>query len=410
MLQSAIPGAGLRGVTLLSKFILMVFLAKLVPPEDVGLYGLFLVTVTFALDVVGLDFYTYAQREMLSRARAEWWGVVRNQLSFYGVTYVIVLPVVLLIFLGGLLPWSLVGWFYLLLTLEYLSQECFRLLVAVQKPVAANLALFLRSGAWVYVVVAALWYRPNLRELSSVWLGWSIGSGMSILLAIYFLREVFRQQWRTTSQVDWPWIRRGLRVAVIFLSGTLIFRFMFSVDRYVLDFIAGREAVGVYTFFMSIANAMIAVVEAGVVLQYYPKMIQAFRRGDIETYRGHYKMLLFGIVVSITAYLGGIGIVISPVLKFVGREEYISQIGVLWCLLAAMSIYALGLVPHYELFARGGDKYILGSNLVAVAVLLMAFAVFAGSRSAMGVALAINAAMIGLSATKQVAVRWIFPL
>ena len=56
---------GLRG-GMVCKFLLIFFLARILPPEELGTYGLFTATVGYALYFLGLDFYTYSGRAWMN--------------------------------------------------------------------------------------------------------------------------------------------------------------------------------------------------------------------------------------------------------------------------------------------------------------------------------------------------------
>ncbi|EED0221555.1 TPA: polysaccharide biosynthesis protein, partial [Escherichia coli] len=57
---------GLRGITLLTKFIFIVLLARLLPSTDLGVYGLINAAVGYGIFVVGFEFYTYSTREIIN--------------------------------------------------------------------------------------------------------------------------------------------------------------------------------------------------------------------------------------------------------------------------------------------------------------------------------------------------------
>jgi len=357
----------LRGLTLLSKFFLLVYLAKVLAPEQLGVYGLFTVTVSYTLYLLGLDFYTYAQREMLSLPHAAWGGMIRNQFMFYAVVYLFVLPLLLLVFVGGWLPWKMIGWFYLILTLEHLSQELCRLLVACGKVTLANVTLFFRGGAWVFAVVLLFWAKPELHGLTAIWAGWSVGVAISIVIAFMAVRRAVGPA-LVKAATDWRWVRRGLKVAAQFLLGTLALRGLFTFDRYFLDLYAGKSVVGVYSFYMGIANALLGFADAGVISRLYPRLVAAYRAGRHEEYRQHLKELAVGIVLLFVIFSLGLFVTIKPVLQYIGREVYLEQITTLWVLLAAMGVYSLGLVPHYALYSRGADRAIVVASVIAVLI------------------------------------------
>lgn len=361
----------LRGLTLASKFFLLIYLAKVLPPEQLGVYGLFTATVSYSLYLLGLDFYTYVQREMLSLPRTNWSRIIRNQFLFYGVVYLLVLPLLLLVFVVGLLPWQMIGWFYLILSLEHLSQELGRLLVVCGKITLVNVSLFFRGGAWVLAVLAIFRANPEVQTLSAIWAWWSVGVLISIIIAIYGVRTSIGPM-PIKAENDWLWARRGLKVAAQFLLGTLALRGLFTFDRYFLDLYAGKSAVGVYSFFISIANALLAFADAGVISRLYPRIVAAYRIGRYEDYKQYLKKLTIGIVVLFVSFSLGLVLTIKPVLHYIGRQAYIEQIGTLWVLLVAMGIYCLGLVPHYALYPRNADRAIAVVSLLSAAIFFVA--------------------------------------
>src|SRR5690606_36382753 len=117
----------LRGGTLVCKFLLIFFLAKFLPPEEVGVFGLVAATIGYSFFVVGFEFYTYSGRELLGLSRDGWLPVIRDQWVLFAVGYVFILPVLTFIFGVYLSSWKYVGWFLLLLLFEHTAQELNRL-------------------------------------------------------------------------------------------------------------------------------------------------------------------------------------------------------------------------------------------------------------------------------------------
>lgn len=92
---------GLRAVTLAVKFAFILALAVFLPPEEVGLYGLITVTVSYSIYFVGFEFYTFSTRDLVARPRSEWSRLLSNQLVFFGLMYVVVLPAFSIVFFSG---------------------------------------------------------------------------------------------------------------------------------------------------------------------------------------------------------------------------------------------------------------------------------------------------------------------
>ena len=389
----------LRGLTLAAKFFLLVYLVRVLPPEEIGIYGLVTVTISYSLYLLGLDFYTYSTRKMLSKPREDWPAIIRDQFVFYGVVYLLALPFALLLFFSGIMPWELLGWFYVLLTLEHVSQELYRLLVAIQRPLLAGCVFFLRNGAWAYVVIVIMWQHPTSQDLSSIWSGWAIGVGASVLLALVSLRNL---AWSSTKDeaVDWKGIRRGVRIAFPFLLGTLALRGIFTFDRFIIDHYWGKELLGVYTFYMGIANAVQAFVDAGVIMHLYPKIIAAYRQGRINEYQKLIRKMAIGIVLSMLVLtVCAIGATYM-VLDYIQEPIYSEHINILWILLASSVVMSLGMVPHYALYAMQSDLVILYSSIGGFVVMLLMAGLFAPQLSSLGVPFSVLSAILFISLAK----------
>lgn len=57
---------GIRGFTLISKFVFIILLAKLLQSSDLGVYGLISAAVGYAIFAIGFEFYTYSTREIIN--------------------------------------------------------------------------------------------------------------------------------------------------------------------------------------------------------------------------------------------------------------------------------------------------------------------------------------------------------
>lgn len=360
----------LRGMTLASKFLLIFFLARFLEPAELGLYGLLVVTIGYALYLLGLDFYTFTTREILKRERGEWGGLLKDQGALTLLLYAIFMPLLLLIFSSGSLPWAVAGWFFALLVLEHLNQELMRLLVAISEPLLASLVLFLRSGAWAVAVTVWMFARPETRNLDVVLLAWTLGGLSAFLLATWRLHRLKVGGWR--KRINWSWIRQGIKIALPLLVATLALRGLFTLDRYWLEALAGLEVLGAYVLFMGVANAMMSFLDAGVFAFIYPGLISAFQKQRADAFRQGVKKLLiqtagFSLIFAVMALL-----LIDPLLGWLDKPLYREQQGMFPWILMATVLYALGMIPHYALYAQGQDRPIIHSHIVSLTVFIPA--------------------------------------
>lgn len=360
----------LRGMTLGSKFLLIFFLARFLEPADLGLYGLLVATIGYALYLLGLDFYTFTTRELFKRERCEWGGLLKDQGVLTILLYAIFMPLLLLVFSTDSLPWSVAGWFYALLVLEHLNQEMMRLLIAISEPLLASLTLFFRTGIWAIAVTLLMFFSPEVRNLNTVLLAWILGSFSAFLLAVWRLYCLKVGGWR--KRVDWSWIWQGTKIAFPLLIATLALRGLFTLDRYWMEALAGLEVLGAYVLFIGVANAIMSFLDAGVFAFIYPGLISAFQQQRADAFRQGVKKLLiqttgFSLIFAVTALL-----LIDPLLNWLDKPLYREQEGMFPWILMSTVLYALGMIPHFALYAQGRDRPIIHSHLVSLAVFVPA--------------------------------------
>ncbi len=392
-----------RLFTLGGKFLLLILMARKLPLSELGLYGLITATITFAIYFVGMDFYTFNIRDMLAKPQSEWGKLLRDQLAFHLIMYMVAFPFLLAVFFAGILDWQYFVWFCCLLVLEHLGQEAYRVIEASGRPTTALAYLFIRSGIWPYMAIALLILVSN-RGINLVFGSWLAGSLLGLFVAIFLLRGLgWREGWQ--KRIDWMRIWNGVKVAIVLLLSTLFLRAMMLVDRYILERYWSLEIVGVYTFFFSIAFILQDFVNVGVVTSIYPRLISSFQRGELGLYNQLYIMLAKRIVI--TAILLGLSfsLVLPLLLPFVGRVELLDHLPVFWLLLLATFLSILGLIPFYALYAHSADLAISISSFLSLITCFSMSLLLVPTHGPIGAAIAYVIAMAVLTL-----VRFIFVL
>jgi hypothetical protein len=196
----------LRGLSMGSKFVLIFGIAKLLEPSEVGLFGLMLATVTFSVVVIGADYYTYAQRELLAREPEHWSFVIQHQVKAQLMLYCVLLPVQFLIFAMGLLAWEYAAWFFALLVLEHTAQEINRMLVAMHKQLLAS---------WVLVVLPLMFFDDKFRNIEVLYLAWLVGCSLAIVVEIVAIKKIL-PKWETV-ETDYVWLKKGFKIGGLFI-------------------------------------------------------------------------------------------------------------------------------------------------------------------------------------------------
>ena len=373
-LLSRLGNMALRGLTLACRLLLILLLARFLPAQDVGLFGLFFISVNFGLILVGLNFHSYSNREAISADRHRQSQLLFNQLALYLLAYLLMLPLAMALFQAGLLPWTLFGMFLSLVVIEHLSYEAYRLFVALGRPVTAGVVGFFRGASWVLLIVPLFHWREDLQTLTSVLLLWLFGGLASLLFSLVVLyRDGFTF---CKGPLDTAWIFRGLRVAAPFFLGTLAIRGIFTVDRYLVEALSDLAVVGVYTFYTGICVALLALVDAAIFSFTYPQLIHSANSGNEVEFKARFRRLCRHCVAA-TLGLATITYILSiPIIRLADNPIYLEYLDLFGLLLIAYCLFIISSIPHYGLYAIKADGAILQARVVALVSFLASMAIF----------------------------------
>lgn len=342
--------------------------------------------------MAGLEFYTFSIRELICGTPRDWLSLIKNHVAFSATSMFICAPLALALFATGILPWRYASWFMALLFVENIAQELNRILVATAHPIRASAALFLRSGLWCMALVPIFHWIPSTRSLDHVLAAWLIGSASASLLGASTLLRFDRAS--LSKPIDWRWIRRGLAVAAPLLAASLAMRGVFTMDRYLIEHIAGLATVGAYVLFIGMATAVLSFLDAGVVDFTYPRLVTAARETDRRHFDSEMIRLAWQIVLGSAVLCLVIAALARPLIVWLDRPIYLDHLPMLRWTLAAIFINALALLPHMGLYAHGQDKPLLHSQ-VACAATFVAYSLAAGpSRGAIAVPEALCLSMV----------------
>lgn len=367
--RPAIAGTGaaliLRALTLGSRFLLSLLLARMLSPFEMGQYGLITATLAFALLAVGLEFYSYTLRELVSSTPERRVRIIADQM---------VLGVVALLVVGigiaggiaaGIFPARLAPWFILILITEHISLEATRVLIITWRPVRAYIGVFLRGGIWVYAIALLMLAEPSTRTLETVLLWWALGGVLAIAFSAFSLSEL---PWRKLRgyQPDFEHICEGLRTARPFMvtaAGALIISY---ADRFVIDAFVGRDALGIYTFYSTILIGLLSL-GGSVSHQFLPKVIAGHAVG-LDAYRAALLSFFWSMLALVCTTMILSVFAMGPMLALLGLSTYSESVGLFYAMLPGVLLRMLADVPSYALYAARSDRYLLICNLGSAAV------------------------------------------
>jgi len=295
-----------------------------------------------------------------------------NQLFLYAAVYVLMLPLCLAIFSAGLLPWRVFGLFFLILIVEHLSYEAYRLFISLERPLTGSTVSFIRGASWVLLLPVLFLWREDLQTLNTVLLMWLFGGLLSLLFSALM---IVRTGWSFAGvSLDVRWIRRGLNIALPFLLGTLAIRSIFALDRYFIEAMSTLAMVGVYTFYIGMCVAMQGLMDAAIFSFAYPRMIAAASAGDEEGFWQLFWRVAGHTLVATAVLVVAIYWLSAPLIRLVDNPVYLDYLYLLKHLLAAFSVFLFSMVPHFGLYAMHSDSAIIIGNVLALLAFLAAAA------------------------------------
>lgn len=353
----------LRAVTMGSRIVLVMLLARYLSPSDLGLFGLVAVTIAYTLYFVGLDFYTFSTREIIASSRDTWGNKLVSQVALSGLLYVCAFPIAFIVFFSGILPWSLGPWFAILLVLEHFAQEVDRLLIAISRPLLASWVQFLRSGSWVFVLSVLIVHSDEARNLHVVLALWTVGGVLSCSVGGWAVFSLRAGGWG--EGVDWEWLRKGVRIAIPLLVGTLAIQAITTIDRYWVKILIGGNALGAYVLFIGIANALTAVLSAGVFTFTYPRLIEAATGGCWAAFTQCIRRAVGRVLIVIVVFSLATLTLLPALANWLSNSVYLRYSYLYPWLLLSSVVYNLGLIPHYGLYAQRIDRPIATSHVAA---------------------------------------------
>lgn len=356
----------LRALTLGGRFLLLFLLAHWLTPADLGTYGLVAAVVGYGIYLIGWEFYTYSGRRLVTAGQAMRRHVVEQLGILYTLSYLLGAAMLAVAWRADAIPKGYAVWIAGLLLVEYLAQEVHRNLVALSRQLTASLMLFIRMGAWCWLVIAMMQLQPEWRNLHWVLGAWLGFAGLACGLGYASLFVQTRPGWPRT--VDWRWLGQGILAAWPLFVASLSTRGMVTFDRFFLEDQAGLEVLGAYVLFMGITTAILSFLDAGVVDFTYPRLVDHASRGELPAFRtvlgqARNRLLLMTVPLLLAALM-----VTELLVPTLGKPVFTDNKHLMYWLLLATALQALCLIPHLALYGMRRDAPIMQSQLAGLVV------------------------------------------
>ncbi len=350
--QSRLSLIILRGLSILAKFVFTTLYFKY-SEAGFGSYSLLATTLVLLVFLLGMDFYSYANRAILAPG-SQPVKILFNQFSLYFILYIILLPLVFFIYHNeGFAP-DYFYLFYLVLVTEHLNYELYRLFFVFKKPLAANINLFLRNGFWVLLAAFYL-YKQNKIDLPLILVLWLMGNTAALVFSLSVI--MFKQRGVKFADFIWDkdWIVKGLYISLPYILGSLAYKTIEFSDRYLIDYFLDKKALGIYAFFANMANVLNIVLFTMVVSVLYPPLVESILKKQKTRFDKIYRQ--FKRELWLLAISGSIGLLIllPLLLMYIDKAQYLNQFYVFLLLLIANILLNFSFAFHFVIYAYHKD-------------------------------------------------------
>ncbi len=358
MIRVSLISLFIRGGSILSRFALFTFLGKFLSTSDYGVFGLLQSSLAIGVYLIGLDLYVYTNREIPKRDIRGVQAVIQSQFSVHVMAYAAFLLLVLPLLSDRFIPSRYIVWFGALLLFEHGTFEIVRMLIALQRPLLANLLVFLRSILWISAFIVASRLYPGLLTIESLLAFWVSGLFLAFAAGVALLFRVGVlpfESWR----VDFGFVRAALKGSSVFLAASVCYKVVEFSNRYFLMYYHSSFEVGIYSFFQNIVNLMDVFIYAAVVMIILPKVIESRSRQELKAYRARLELMYSGILYGTVFMTLALFFAVDPFLRFIGKEELVSNILIFKVLLLSSMFLCLSQIGHYTLYVLNRDRAIL---------------------------------------------------
>ena len=351
----------LRGLTLLSKFLFIYVIAKFYSVDDVAEYTLFTSIIVYSVYIVGLDFYTYSNRNMIVNEKHNISNEIFNQILLYFFVFFVFVVLFYLFKFNEIIGISHPILFLIILFSEHLSQEFTRILIVLEKQVAASFCLFLRTSTWC-VVSTILIYWGGI-SLYNIFIIWAVFSYVSMFFGVFYVHRKVNFKFSLFS-LNLKWIKKGILISLPFIIASLAYRFSFVFDRYFLEDYFNSTIVASYAVYAAICSSLVYVFDALVLQFSYPKLIKEYSSKNFDIFKILVNQLIIKSVLIISLLFLFVLIISGYLLSYLGEPAYIDNFKCFIVILFGYLFYSLSYVPHYILYSMSDDRWILISSLV----------------------------------------------
>lgn len=348
------------------KLVLTLSIAKKYGLHDLGVFSIFQAILITSVFLVGFEFYSYFNREVIRSFSEE---DIFTYLNFHAIAIVgavlfWLLPIyyTLKVFLAD----ELICVYLLIIFTEYINTEIYRYLISLKMPIHANLNLLIRNGllGGVLLVITFLNLKIVFSEIFYIWV---ILECFGLVHGSFLIFKKLPSR-KYKFVLSFKKLKDVFRTIVPMYVASFCIKGIEHIDKFLIDFFLGKDLLGVYSLFFSIASVVQIICYSAVVIEAFPELIERKNTADFEIKVAELRKSLIAWSIGISVILAA---VIYPLLMYLNKSVYYDYIGIFIIMLISNIILSISWSFHYQLYVGGYENMVLKSSLLQFFVLTL---------------------------------------
>jgi O-antigen/teichoic acid export membrane protein len=359
----------LRVATLGSRFALTIYIAKSLGIEDLGIFGFVMGLVGVVPPLTGWGVNYFLGREVVGRSLNDAAVIIRNRLVVTLASLAAILPFAPALYaLTDTLPAGRIALVTAIVIAETISADLQPPLISLGMSLFANIMLFVRSSAWMYIYIPLATIAPSYRTIDTAFELWlAFNCIQFVLLYIIVLRRLDLHR-LLSEQFPFGQMFASIIGGMQIYANDVGTAGLLYVDRYFVAAMLGGHALGVYTLYWSIANGVNALISSGIIQPATPVLVLAHIHETPQTSaRLLRKVLTNTLVVSLGL---GMSAVLAAwlVLTYLRLGDFQANYPFLLLLLLASTLRGLSDAINLALASRHMDRAYAVTGIAGMAL------------------------------------------
>tara|TARA_A100001015_G_scaffold298905_1_gene382271 strand:+ start:1153 stop:2421 length:1269 start_codon:yes stop_codon:yes gene_type:complete len=348
----------------IAKFVLTLYLAKFLSPQDLGEIALLIALVTISTQIIGMDVHYFNSRIISSGSKTIASNTIKSQMFLHLISYIFLIPFLSFLVYIGFLKTSFFFLILVIIIFEHLSIEITRFLQFILRPNTGALILFIRNALYVIIFISISLSDKKYLSIDFLLVSWTFSIFIAFLLGIFFIRDYLLLQLSKTNK-DLSYYLDLIKRSSPFLISSTFFMLLQFLDRFVLNYFDGEYLVGILFFYAGIATSIHLFANYTVGVFHGPIAIKKFRNEGVDSYLKEKKIMINRSVIAVVVALVLAITLIEPLIEYVGRVEYIDYINIFYIFLLAQVLLVISDFFQLDLYVRNFDKAIMKASISA---------------------------------------------